>query len=224
MLLVMQTPKAGREAEHRDWYLSTHLPDICAVPGVLHGEYMRLADGVEPSGWTNAAVYWLDGDPAAILDEIFRRVAAGGMKLSDTLDPDNTLMTIAVAATPRIVAPGDSASSEAGRGLYIVLTNATSGDDAIFNSWYSDTHIADVLDVPGFTAAQRFQLVDHPALKRYPYRYLALYEIAANATEAALAELSVRAGTERMIISPTLDTTTVHAVAFSTVGSYPGSA
>lgn len=224
MLLVMQTPQAGREDEHRDWYVTTHLPDICAVPGVMRGEYTKCVAGSDAPAWTNAAVYWLDGEPGSVLDEIFRRVGAGQMKLSDTLDPDRTLMTISTAITPRMRAKATEDTSPDKRQLYIVLTNPTADGEQAYNDWYSGTHLGDVLDVPGFTAAQRFKLLDHPALKPSPYRYLALYEMAADAAGDALAELSARAGTDRMVLSPALDTSAVHAVAFAPEGMCEGSA
>ena len=39
---------------------------------------------------------------------------------------------------------------------FVVLTNPTSGKEAEYNKWYNDQHIPDVLNVPGFVAAQRF--------------------------------------------------------------------
>lgn len=222
MLLVLQTPRTGREDEHRDWYLSTHLPDVCAVPGVLRGEYASAVPGPVGSRWSNAAVYWLDGDPAVIVNEVFRRAGAGEMKLSDTLDPERTMMAIATALTPRRTSDSTVEVDAADRQLYIVLTNATEGDDDAFNAWYDGTHLGDVLAVPGFTAAQRFRLVDHPALKPCPYRYLAIYEVASAAAADAFAEMADRAGSGRMVLSPTLDRADVYAVAFASEGSCSG--
>ncbi|HMO76854.1 MAG TPA: hypothetical protein PKD48_16075, partial [Sphingopyxis sp.] len=142
---------------------------------------------------------------------------------SDTLDRESTMMTIGEALTDRVrskVAP-DAEGKD--RLLYIVLTNATPGDHDEFNDWYTNTHIPDVLAVPGFVAAQRFRLVDHPALKPYPFRYLALYEVLASDAEAAFAELKARAGTERMFLSPALDTSGIAAAPYAADGICFGS-
>src|SRR3546814_7433908 len=76
ILLVMQNPREGQDSAHRDWYLAHHLPDVCGVPGVLRGEFAGTTDRLEGLRWTNAAAYWLDGDPAAILGEIFQRAGS----------------------------------------------------------------------------------------------------------------------------------------------------
>ncbi|HMO74649.1 MAG TPA: hypothetical protein PKD48_04835, partial [Sphingopyxis sp.] len=99
ILLVMQNPVEGRADDHRDWYLTHHLPDVCAVPGVLRGEYTSVTDRPEGLRWTNAAAYWLNGDPAAVLNEVFRRAGSGEWTMSDTLDRESTMMTIGEALT-----------------------------------------------------------------------------------------------------------------------------
>lgn len=224
LLLVMQTPKAGREQEHLDWYVSTHLPDVCAVPGAIRGEFTGVAPGTENPLWSNAAAYWIEGDPARFLGEVFRRAGGGEWKLSDTLAPENTLMMIAEAIGPRARSKISEDADPQDRLLYVVLTNSTPGDDEEFNAWYSGTHIPDVLEVPGFTAAQRFRFLPHPALPANPFGYAALYEVRASEAEAAFAELAARAGTERMVLSPTLATEGIHAAPFAPLGVQQGAA
>lgn len=224
LLLVMQTPTAGREQEHQDWYLTTHLPDVCSVPGAIRGEFTAALPSDTAPRWSHAAAYWTSDDPAAFLGEVFRRAGSGEWKLSDTLDPAATMMTIAEAIDPRVVSSVTPDCAPDERVLFIVLTNATPGDDEEFNRWYTGTHIPDVLDVPGFVAAQRFRFIDHPALQGNPFGYGALYEIRADMTEAALTQLGARAGTERMVISPTLATEGIHAVPFAPAGIVGGSA
>lgn len=224
ILLVMQNPKAGSETAHRDWYVNNHLPDVCGVPGVLRGEFTAAAPGTENPRWSHAAAYWLDGEGPAILGEVFRRAGSGDWVMSDTLDGSTMLMTLGEALTPRVRSAVTPDAQGKDRLLYIVLTNSTPGDDDTFNAWYNEVHLPDVLAVPGFVAAQRFRLTDHPALKPSPYRYLAIYEVLASEAESAFAGLAERAGTERMVLSPTLDTADVHAVAFAPEGVCAGSA
>lgn len=218
LLLVMQTPKAGREQDHLDWYVSTHLPDVCGVPGSIRGEFTQVTPDTENPRWTNAAAYWIDGNPVDYLNEVFRRAGSGEWKLSDTLDSDQTAMMIAEAITPRMKSPVTPDVPPKERLLYVVLTNSTPGDDDAFNEWYTGTHIPDVIAVPGFVAAQRFRFVSHPALKPAEFGYAALYEVKADAAAEAFTELSARAGTDRMVLSPTLDTSSVHAAPFAPIG------
>ncbi len=44
---------------------------------------------------------------------------------------------------------------------FVVLSNPTTpAQEAEYNEWYNKIHIADVLNVPGFVAAQRFKLAE----------------------------------------------------------------
>ena len=45
------------------------------------------------------------------------------------------------------------------RGILLVLSDATPGDDDAYNAWYDQVHLADVLSIPGLVAARRFAAV-----------------------------------------------------------------
>jgi len=47
--------------------------------------------------------------------------------------------------------------------IIAVYSNPTEGNEDAYNQWYSDTHLAEVLQVPGFVAAQRFKLDEDQA-------------------------------------------------------------
>src|SRR3546814_6479308 len=123
--------------------------------------------------------------------------------MSDTLDGESMMMAVGQALTGRVrsTVTVDAAGKE--RLLYIVLTNATPGDDEQFNDWYTNTHIPDVLAVPGFVAAQRFRLVDHPAPRPYPFRYLPTSEVLAGKAGGAFPARAGGWGTPRMPFSRT---------------------
>ncbi|MDR7159934.1 DUF4286 family protein [Arthrobacter sp. BE255] len=72
-------------------------------------------------------------------------------------------------------------STNSPREILIALVNAVDGKDAEFNEWYSDTHIPEVVALPGFVSAQRYEYAsDAPT----PYRYATVYEIEGSAAEA----------------------------------------
>ena len=66
------------------------------------------------------------------------------------------------------------------RSIFLVQTNAKPGQEAQFNEWYTYHHLPEILALPGFVAAQRFEL---SGVRRdsdvvlYPYRYLAVYDL-----------------------------------------------
>lgn len=84
---------------------------------------------------------------------------------------------------------------------FVALTNAVEGREQEFNDWYDTQHLHDVLNVPGFVAAQRFELVGQPVRAERTYRYCATYEVVTDDPDGALRELLARAGTPRMPMS-----------------------
>jgi hypothetical protein len=100
---------------------------------------------------------------------------------------------------------------------FVVITDALPGREEEFNAWYDQQHLADVLRVPGFVAAQRFKLAQPE--NSLPGRYLALYEIETEDPEAALAELTKRSGTEQMIMTEAMDLSKVSATLFAAAGA-----
>jgi hypothetical protein len=89
---------------------------------------------------------------------------------------------------------------------FLVISNPVAGREAEFNDWYDHQHLYDVLNVPGFRAAQRFTAVGDTTL---PGRYVAIYEMETDDPSATLAELNGRAGTAAMPLSDALDFSTV---------------
>lgn len=94
--------------------------------------------------------------------------------------------------------------------VLVVLSNPVAGREAEFNDWYSNQHLADVLKVPGFLSAQRFQLGMEEG--DAAWKYLAIYEFEANDPAESLAALTARAGSPEMVISQAMDMQAYSAV------------
>lgn len=203
MLLVMSNANPGAEKAYAKWYEERHLTDMVALDGVAGGAIHRLVDATDEARWRFAALYELTEPVSDVLAAIFDRAGSNAMPLTDTIDGASVLMLAVEALGDRRLAANEPDRGDALR--FIVLTNATAGEDAAFNSWYDGRHLDDVIAIPGFVAAQRFRVAPETAGKASPWRYLAIYEIAPEAAEAALAELGARAGSEAMPLSPTLD-------------------
>lgn len=71
------------------------------------------------------------------------------------------------------------------RSLYLVLSNPLGGQEREYHEWYTERHLPEIVQVPGFVSAQRFRL---GSVRRgpdpYPYGYLAAYDIAGDPAEA----------------------------------------
>lgn len=72
-------------------------------------------------------------------------------------------------------------STNAPREILIALVNAVKGKEAEFNEWYSKTHIPEVVALPGFVSAQRYEIAGAAPT---PYRYATVYEIEGSAADA----------------------------------------
>lgn len=94
---------------------------------------------------------------------------------------------------------------------FLVLTSPVEGREADFNQWYDTLHLPDVLDVPGFVSARRFRIMESRCaptdLPRW--RYAAIYQMEHDDPQAVLADMRARIGTPQMLISDTLDLSTV---------------
>jgi hypothetical protein len=91
------------------------------------------------------------------------------------------------------------------RHTFVVLTNATEGNEDEFNEWYDHEHLQDVLAVEGFVAAQRFRLSDMDPAQEFPHRYLALYEVETEDLAKVTLALSQAGDSGVMRISGALD-------------------
>jgi hypothetical protein len=85
---------------------------------------------------------------------------------------------------------------------FVVMTNPIEGQEDAYNEWYDKTHLPDVTRVPGVTGARRSRLVQSKA-ENTP-RYLAIYDIESDDVQAVLGEISRRAASGEMEISPAL--------------------
>lgn len=75
------------------------------------------------------------------------------------------------------------------RHILMAFSNALEGTDDEFNRWYNEVHLGDVLKVPGYVAAQRFEVSSAQMMPDPPYRYVALYEVETDDLAATLREL-----------------------------------
>ena len=104
-----------------------------------------------------------------------------------------------------------------GKYILLVHSNPTEDKEADFNTWYDEVHLGEVLEVQGFTAAQRFKVAGEPATGAPDHSYLAIYEVEAEQPQDALDALGAAIG-GGMNLSDAIDLGGVSAVIYSPLG------
>ncbi len=89
--------------------------------------------------------------------------------------------------------------------LLKVTSKAIQGREGEYNQWYDNTHIHDVLSLPGFNACQRFQSLTPDDDGRTVFT--AVYEVETDNPEALLQSLF--AATPTMTLTDSIDTESV---------------
>lgn len=106
------------------------------------------------------------------------------------------------------------------RAVLIVMTNPIDDSrEAEYNEWYTNTHLSDVLKVPGFVAATRYRLSSKQLRGSAPegtHRYLAIYEVDSDDLASVNAGL-IKAASEGMVISEALDGDTASTLLFEQI-------
>ncbi len=77
-----------------------------------------------------------------------------------------------------------------------------------YNDWYTDVHLQDIVDLPGFGVATRYQIVDVQAnedVEPLSRKYLAIYELDTDDVEAAAAALKTSVAEGEILVSEALD-------------------
>lgn len=87
--------------------------------------------------------------------------------------------------------------------ILVVQTNPVPGREDEFNLWYGQTHLPDVLKLPGFVSARRYRLATSDASARW--QYLAIYEFETDDVASLIALLKATAGTPDMMLSQAMD-------------------
>lgn len=76
----------------------------------------------------------------------------------------------------------------------LVFANPIPGREAEFNEWYSNTHMGDLLQLPGWVGAQRFRIITNlaprPTVQGYNHGYLIIWDLEETEATTALARMT----------------------------------
>lgn len=105
-----------------------------------------------------------------------------------------------------------------GKYVLVVNSNATDGKEDEYNAWYNDVHLGEVLQVPGFVAAQRFSVAAEPTAGDAPeHKYLAIYELETEQPQQSLAALGEAVSSGKIAMSDAINMRDVAATLYGPV-------
>jgi hypothetical protein len=198
LMVVYNNEVAGKDAEYRQWYPSTHLPWVVGFPDVLSGQLYastEITGGVPQNPpRTHMILYRIDSSDIKTTFAGFRPPPA-----ADAPVPLDEASSYAVSYRNfGYEAKGSAPRSHHGGALktyvFMVLDGPLAGREADFNAWYDNVHLADMLGTPGLVSAQRYVLGDVQRAKTAAApRYLAIYTIVTDDVLATFGELRARA-------------------------------
>jgi hypothetical protein len=102
------------------------------------------------------------------------------------------LLTGTIAFLCLVGAMTSSFAGEKQKYRFMVFSNAADGKEDTYLKWYEGQHIHDLLRIPGFVAAQFFQLSDIQYAGTQPQRYLMIWEIETDDLPAVFADVKAR--------------------------------
>ena len=85
----------------------------------------------------------------------------------------------------------------------VVMSSPQEGREAEYHDWYQNSHLGQVMELPGFQSGQRYRL-STALVEGETFPFLAIYDIETDDIEAVLAEMRSRAGTESLTVSDAL--------------------
>jgi hypothetical protein len=182
-VLVVETAPSSpdRDAEYNDFYNNIHLAELLRVPEIKSARrFRRIGDGEYPY----LAIYEVEADD---LSTVLPAMAEFGQRHGVT-ESDAVAKNMHAVLCEQIyeLAGQQAASAAMVQGVSMVWSAPESPErDADYNKFYNDTHLVEMVRVPGWRSARRYHRTDGA---RPPY--LAIYELQAkDDLTAAQAEL-----------------------------------
>jgi len=109
------------------------------------------------------------------------------------------------------------------KNVLIVLSNPSEGSEDAYNDWYTNTHLDEVVSIPGFVSAQRYKLTD-AQIAGFPaseHTYLAIYEVEGDPADA-FDQLVDELQSGRMALPDSIEQATISPWSFEAISERVG--
>ena len=222
MMVATLCTDPKREADFNTWYNDIDIPDVLEVPGYQRARRGTIVDSVvpEPSPLPQIGRYvaLYDIDSEAIDKTIIEMLMATRKMESRRRSTDLLKVTERVyyhESAPAITAAGPRA---AGGQEFLFLERVDCCGDAAaerrFNSWYTKTHLPQMLQRAGMQRATRYELYRVLMIEEQAAsKYLTVFELTAPSLAAAQREADY-ARQQLLAGAPTDDWTTKRSILY----------
>ena len=164
------------------WY-NSHLPNLLRIPGLTWAQRYINLEKSEPGATRFTALYGIRDaeDFPSLLDRTgsseFHPIAASEFAAFSQLDG----MSGHVANVYEQIngSPLRAPLLESDRTLSIITVGGDPEHETEWDNWYTESHVPNLLKIPGYVMACRFRVLEHPALAGFNSapKYLAIYEV-----------------------------------------------
>ena len=177
LLLMVQATCAPQHLESFTTWYNSHLPNLLRIPSYLWAQrYLGLDEenrfsalyGIRSQDDLSALLQWEGPN----LHSIAASEVANWNKLKGLNGRlGNVYEQISGSPLRDPLLLSD-------RPLSIVTAGVDPAHEAQWDRWYTDSHVPNLLRIPGYVMAGRFRVLEHPALASFNTgpKYLALYE------------------------------------------------
>ena len=162
---------------------NSHLPNLLRIPGLTWAQRYINLEKSEPGATRFTALYGIRDaeDFPSLLDRTgsseFHPIAASEFGTFSQLDG----MSGHVANVYEQIngSPLRAPLLESDRPLSIVTASVDPEHETEWDNWYTESHVPNLLKIPGYVMACRFRVLEHPALAGFNSapKYLAIYEV-----------------------------------------------
>ncbi len=164
------------------WY-NSHLPNLLRIPGLTWAQRYINLEKSEPGATRFTALYRIRDaeDFPSLLDRTgsseFHPIAASEFGAFSQLDGISG--HVANVYEQINGSPLRAPLLESDQTLSIITVGGDPEHETEWDNWYTESHVPNLLKIPGYVMACRFRVLEHPALAGFNSapKYLAIYEV-----------------------------------------------
>lgn len=244
VFMVYANPLPGKEQEFDDWYLNRHLGDLVQLQGWQGAQRFRLVSGITPgapkTGFDQFGYLVLWDMEGTTTEELRARASAAiaggksrrgaGFDYAPGASPNAIYRVLGAwikrpdGQGPFIPAASDTHTHRPNRYIYMEYSAPSASTQEARLNTALDKRITEVLNLPGWLAAQRFVL-EPPLAARAQFsipssKFLTIWEVEGESAQAVKDTLVQAEASGKVTALPNLDAAAIQASWWEPISPY----